>query len=88
MKKIKVILCALALCLYASCIDTCGFSGGEPNTTYTWSYTNNGVTSAGEFTTNDYGQASFDVPEDVECNRVELKKLDGGNALPVAPPDN
>jgi hypothetical protein len=47
---------------------------GDPNTTYEWSYTNNGQTSAGEFTTNEYGQASFDVPEDVDCNKLEITK--------------
>jgi len=59
------------------------------NTTYTWSYANNGTHSSGEFTTNEYGQASFEVPEDTDCSKVDVKvKGDGGNALPVSSPEN
>ena len=74
MKKI-IMLCALVACLTA-CTDACGFRNGDPNTTYTWSYTTNGPTSSGEFTSNEYGQAAFDVPEDTDCNKVEVKKKD------------
>lgn len=60
-----------------ACDDFCGFSHGEPHTRYKWSYTNNnGTTSSGEFDTNEYGQATFDVPEDTDCNRVEVKKME------------
>ena len=62
-KKILVVLCALAVCLLTACDDFCGFSHGDANTTYKWSYSNNGTTSSGEFDTNEYAQASFDVPE-------------------------
>ena len=79
MKKISIMLCALFVSLLTACTDTCGFMHGDPNTTYTWSYTNNGVTSAGEFTTNEYGQATFDVPEDTNCNNLKIdKKADDG----------
>ena len=74
MKKIWL-LCALVICLTA-CDDVCGFKEGDPNTTYTWTYINNGTTSSGEFTTNEYGQAAFDVPDGTECNKLEIKKKD------------
>ena len=76
MKKIKVALCVLSACLLIACDEFCGFSHGEPHTTYTWSYDNNGTTASGEFTTNEYWQASFDVPDDTDCNEVEVKKKD------------
>jgi hypothetical protein len=87
MKKINLIVCALVVCLLSACIDTCGFTHGEPNTSYTWSYTNNGTTSSGSFTTNEYGQGTFDVPEGTDCGKVDLK-VNGGNALPVSSPEN
>lgn len=76
MKKINVVLCVLVTCLLTACEEYCGFTRGDPNTTYKWSYSNNGTTSSGEFTTNEYGQASFEVPDDTDCNKVELKKKD------------
>ena len=88
MKKINVVMCALAVCLLTACDDFCILTKGAPNTTYTWSYTNNGTTSSGEFTTDDYGGSSFGVPEDTDCSKVDVKEKGGGNALPVAPPDN
>lgn len=88
MKKASVMLCAFVACLLTSCTDTCGFGDGKANTTYTWSYSKNGTTSSGEFTTNEYGQGSFEVPEDTDCNKVTLKEKDGGNALPVSSPEN
>ena len=74
MKKIKVMLCALVLCLHTACVDTCGFGDGEATTTYTWSYSNNGTTGSGEFTTDQYGQASIEVPEDTDCSKVVVHK--------------
>lgn len=73
MKKIKVMLCALVLCLLNACVDACGLNG-DANTTYTWSYSNNGTTGSGEFTTNEYGQASFDVPDGTDCSKVNVQK--------------
>jgi hypothetical protein len=85
MKKI-VILCAFVAFLITAC-DFCGFSHGNPSTTYKWSYDNNGTTSSGEFTTDEYGQASFDVPEGTDCNRVTVNaKDDGVKIAPEAPP--
>jgi hypothetical protein len=75
MKRIKVLVCAFAAGLLVACND-CGFSHGDANTTYTWSYNNNGTTSSGEFTTNEYGQATFEVPDNTDCNKVEVKKKD------------
>ena len=58
MKKINVILCAFLACLLTACKD-CGFTQGDPYTTYTWSYTtDNGTKLSGEFTTNEYGQVT------------------------------
>lgn len=76
MKKINVVLCVLIACLFTACDEYCGFTQGDSNTTYTWTYTNNGTTSSGEFTTNEYGQASFEVPDDTDCNKVGVKKKD------------
>jgi hypothetical protein len=87
MKKINLIVCALAVCLLSACLDVCGFTQGDPNTSYTWSYSNNGTTSSGSFTTNQYGQASFDVPEGTDCNKLDLK-VNGGSPLPVSSPEN
>lgn len=89
MNKIKVAtLCALVACLLTACDDFCGFSHGEANTTYTWSYSKDGKTSSGEFKTNEYGQASFDVPDGTDCNAVEVKVKAGGHAgLEEAPID-
>ncbi|MFY9618669.1 MAG: hypothetical protein WAM70_17045 [Pyrinomonadaceae bacterium] len=75
MKKINVALCILAFLLTA-CDEFCGFTRRDPNTTYKWSYSNNGTTPSREFTTNEYGQASFEVPDDTDCNKVEVKKKD------------
>jgi len=70
--------CALTLCLFTACFDFCGFTHGEANATYTFSYTNpDGTTTSGEFTTIDYGQGSFDVPENIDCNKVSVTKKDG-----------
>jgi hypothetical protein len=44
MKKILVMLCAIVVCLFAACVNVCGFPDGDANTTYTWSYSNNGTT--------------------------------------------
>lgn len=75
MKKILLTLCALSLCLLTACFDFCGFRYGEANTTYKWTYTNpDGTTQSDEFTTNEYGQASFPVPENVDCNKVTINK--------------
>jgi hypothetical protein len=74
-KKILIGLCALAVCLLTACLDFCGFDHGDANSTYTWSYTNtDGTKSSGEFTTNQYGQGSFDVPDNVDCNQVTVTK--------------
>jgi hypothetical protein len=67
MKKMLVMLCALVACLFAACVNVCGFPDGDANTTYSWSYSNNGTTGSGEFTTNEYGQGSFDVPDGTDC---------------------
>lgn len=75
MKKILFTLCALFLCLFTACFDFCGFTHGEANTVYDWNYTNpDGTTSSGSFKTNPYGQGSFDVPENVDCNKVTINK--------------
>jgi hypothetical protein len=75
MRRILVGLCALAVCLLTAC--PCGYSHGDANSTYTWSYKNtDGTTSSGEFTTNEYGQAAFDVPDNVDCNEVTVTKKD------------
>lgn len=76
MKKTLLTLCALSLCLLTACFDDfCGFTHGEANTTYVWTYTNpDGTTSSGTFTTNPYGQGSFDVPTGTDCNRVNINK--------------
>jgi hypothetical protein len=74
MKKIIVVLCALGVCLLTACVDVCGFNQGDANTTYTWSYSNNGTTGSGEFTTNEYGQASIEVPEGTDCGKVTIKQ--------------
>ena len=77
MKKINVaMLCALVACLLTACDDSCLFIRGDPNTTYTWSYTNNGTTSSGELTTDQYEGTSFDVPDGTDCNKVVVKKKD------------
>jgi hypothetical protein len=87
MKKINLIVCALVVCLLSACLDTCGFIHGEALTSYSWSYTKDGTTSSGTFTTNEYGQGSFDVPEGTDCSKVDFK-VNGGNALPVSSPEN
>jgi hypothetical protein len=87
MKKISVMLCAFVACLFTAC-DTCGYDQGKPKTIYTWTYTNNGTTSSGEFETDEYGQAGFDVPSGTDCSKVDVKEKDGGNALPVSSPEN
>lgn len=52
----------------------CGFREGKANTTYTWSYTgSDGQTHSGEFTTNEYGQGSFDTPTGVDCSKVQRR---------------
>ena len=67
--------CALALCLLTGCFDFCGFTHGEANTSYEWSYTNpDGTTTTGGFDTNEYGQSSFDVPEGTDCSKVTINK--------------
>jgi hypothetical protein len=72
-KKISIGLCALALCLLTACLDFCGFKEGKARTTYTWSYTDSdGQTHSGEFTTNEYGQGSFDTPTSVDCSKVSI----------------
>ena len=65
--------------------DTCGYDQGKPNTTYRWTYTNNGTTSSGEFTTDQYGEAGFDVPAGTDCSKVEVKEKD---QQPTPTPDN
>jgi hypothetical protein len=74
MKKIAAVPCALIICLLTACVDVCGFSRGDANTTYNWPYSNNGTTASGEFTTNDYGQATIDVPEGTDCGKVAFSK--------------
>ena len=76
MKKIQVMLCALLVCLLTACDEFRGVSHLEPKTRYEWSYTKDGTTSTGTFTTNEYGQASFPAPDDTDCTGVELKKMD------------
>jgi hypothetical protein len=56
MKKIDVaMLCGLVAFPLTACDGFCVLTKGAPNTTYTWSYTNNETTSSGEFTTYQYG---------------------------------
>ncbi|PYS80929.1 MAG: hypothetical protein DMF67_18700 [Acidobacteria bacterium] len=75
MKKVPVTLCALALCLLTGCLDFCGFSHGDANSKYKYSYTNpNGTTTSGDFTTNEYGQGSFEVGTDTDCSKVTITK--------------
>lgn len=75
MKKILVMPCVLALCLLTACLDFCGYREGDANTKYVWSYTNpDGTTTSGEFETNQYGQATFDTNEGVDCNKVTITK--------------
>jgi hypothetical protein len=88
MKKINLVLCVLIACLLTACEDTCGFPDGQPNTTYEWSYTKDGTTSSGTFTTNQYGQGSFNVPEGTDCSKVDFKVKGGVSIAPEAPPIN
>lgn len=75
MKKILLMLCALSLCLLTACFDFCGATHLEATTVYEFHYTNpDGTTTSDEFTTNEYGQASFPVPDNVECSRVTINK--------------
>ena len=65
----------LALCLLTGCLDFCGFSHGDANAKYLFSYTNpDGTTASGEFTTNQYGQDSFDAGTDTDCSQVTVTK--------------
>ena len=76
MKKTYLGLCALALCLMMAC-GTCSSVTLNPNTTYKWTYANpDGTTTSGEFSTNEYGQAMYEVPSNVDCGgvRIEEKK--------------
>lgn len=82
MKKILVMPCVLALCLLTACFDFCGFNHGKANTTYTFSYSNpNGTTTSGEFRTNEYGQATFDTNEGIDCGKVTITEKNAGPAL-------
>lgn len=73
MRKISIGLCVLALALITAC--TCATAVLSATTTYKWSYNNTaGTVTSGEFTTNEYGQAMFDVPSDVDCNRVNIEE--------------
>ena len=48
MKKILVMVSVFSLCLLTACLDFCGFTHGDANTEYKWSYTNpDGTTSPG-----------------------------------------
>ena len=82
MKKINVILCAFLACLLTACKD-CGFTEGEPYTTYEWSYTtDNGTKLSGKFTTNEYGQGDFTAPEDIDCSKADVRPA----PTPTPPP--
>jgi hypothetical protein len=75
MKKIPIGLCVLALCLLTACLDFCGVSHLKGNTKYTYSYTNpDGTTHSDEFMTNEYGQATVDVPPGTDCGAVKIEE--------------
>jgi hypothetical protein len=74
-RKFSLGLCTLALYLLTAC--TCALAQPlNANTTYKWSYANpDGTTTTGEFTTNEYGQAMFEAPSNVECGRVTFEEV-------------
>jgi hypothetical protein len=75
-RELPIGLWALDLCLMTAC-GTCASVTLNPNTTYKWTHANpDGTTTSGEFTTNEYGQAMYDVPSNVDCGgvRIEEKK--------------
>ena len=74
MKKTAIGLCALALCFLTACLDFCGVTRLEGKKVYEWSYTySDGAPTSGTFETDQYGQATFDVPSDVDCGKVSIK---------------
>jgi hypothetical protein len=81
-RKFPIGLCVIALCPLTACVDFCGVTQANPNTTYTFSYTHSdGQNYSGEFTTNEYGQGSFTVIDDVDCGKVTIKEKDKDQML-------
>lgn len=82
MRKISIALCAFALYMVTAC--TCATGQLNSNATYKWTYTaSDGTTSSGEFTTNEYGQAMFEVPPNVECGSVSIEEKRSPQIAPV-----
>ena len=80
MKKVPAPLLSLALCLLTAC-ELCGVSRVKANTTYNWTYTADGQTHTGTFQTNEYGQASFEVPSGVDCSGVKIEEKNSDIAM-------
>lgn len=72
MKKMHIVACVITLFLLTAC---CGATQLKSNAKYKWTYTfSNGETRTGEFETNEFGQASFDPGENVDCGAITLEE--------------
>lgn len=63
-----------AMCLVVACDQSCPMSG-SPNTTYFYSYNDNGTIHSGHFTTNENGTAEItDVSSNVDCSKITFRE--------------
>lgn len=74
MKKSRICLLILAICMLAACGQNCPVTG-SPNTTYIYSYNDGGTVHFGSFTTNSGGTAEIaDVPSDIDCSKITFRR--------------
>jgi hypothetical protein len=73
MKKQLAPLLIFAACLMTACDQDCPQTG-SPNTTYQYTYVENGVGYSGSFTTDRNGNATVPVPDTIKCSSLTIRE--------------
>ncbi|MDT4952541.1 MAG: hypothetical protein QOJ02_679 [Acidobacteriota bacterium] len=82
MKKYLAPLLIFTACLLTACDQDCPMTG-SPNTTYLYTYVDNGVAHSGGFTTNANGNAEISVPDNIDCKGITFSE----DKAPVISPE-
>ncbi len=83
MKKYLAPLLIFTACLLTACDQNCPMIG-SPNTTYHYTYVDNGTAYSGSFTTNANGNAEISVPDNINCSGVTFSSDDLPEQGPVS----
>jgi hypothetical protein len=73
MRKHLAPLLIFVACLLTACDQDCPMSG-SPNTSYSYTYVEDGITYSGTFKTDANGNAEISVPDNISCKNVTFSE--------------